>query len=240
MSEVELEKNEVFKAQANMVIAKEEKIKAMNIFEKLSAIANECGIVNKSLKISTGNYGYKAVSEADVLNAVKQLESKYHVFSYPSSRRVIESGILESEKFVNGGIVKTRQLWERIEVTYRFVNMDVPSEFIETTSYGDGIDTGDKSVGKGMTYADKYALMKAYKLVTGDDPDQTASPDGTPASTYGIRKSNADKLGEALVEAVQLGITLQQIAMWKKKDGSQVTATDVREAIALKKAQNDG
>ena len=26
-----------------------------------------------------------------------------------------------------------------------------------------------------MTYADKYALMKAYKISTGDDPDQNAS-----------------------------------------------------------------
>lgn len=30
-----------------------------------------------------------------------------------------------------------------------------------------------------MTYADKYALMKAYKIVTGDDPDQHHSPDTT-------------------------------------------------------------
>ncbi len=28
-----------------------------------------------------------------------------------------------------------------------------------------------------MTYADKYALMKAYKIITGDDPDQNKSPD---------------------------------------------------------------
>ena len=28
-----------------------------------------------------------------------------------------------------------------------------------------------------MTYADKYALMKAYKISTGDDPDQNASVD---------------------------------------------------------------
>ncbi len=30
-----------------------------------------------------------------------------------------------------------------------------------------------------MTYADKYALMKAYKIMTGDDPDQYKSPDNT-------------------------------------------------------------
>lgn len=26
-----------------------------------------------------------------------------------------------------------------------------------------------------MTYSDKYALLKAYKMITGDDPDQTPS-----------------------------------------------------------------
>ncbi|MFR4146701.1 MAG: hypothetical protein ACLT1J_10535 [Mediterraneibacter gnavus] len=26
-----------------------------------------------------------------------------------------------------------------------------------------------------MTYADKYALLKAYKIITGDDPDQECS-----------------------------------------------------------------
>ena len=40
-----------------------------------------------------------------------------------------------------------------------------------------GLDTGDKAPGKAMTYADKYALMKAYKLSTGDDPDKDASPE---------------------------------------------------------------
>ena len=43
-------------------------------------------------------------------------------------------------------------------------------------SYGDGIDTGDKAPGKAMTYSDKYSLLKAYKVATGDDPDKEASP----------------------------------------------------------------
>ena len=34
----------------------------------------------------------------------------------------------------------------------------------------------DKAPGKAMTYADKYALLKAYKIQTGDDPD--AYPSG--------------------------------------------------------------
>jgi hypothetical protein len=63
----------------------------------------------------------------------------------------------------------------RIETTYRFVNVDKPDEFIEIVSFAEGIDSQDKGSGKAMTYADKYALMKAYKISTGDDPDQEAS-----------------------------------------------------------------
>ena len=29
-----------------------------------------------------------------------------------------------------------------------------------------------------MTYSDKYALMKSYKIITGDDPDQNPSEEG--------------------------------------------------------------
>ena len=63
----------------------------------------------------------------------------------------------------------------RIEVEYRFVNVDNPSEFIDITTYGDGVDSQDKAPGKAMTYADKYALLKAYKIETGDDPDKEPS-----------------------------------------------------------------
>ena len=42
-------------------------------------------------------------------------------------------------------------------------------------TFAEGIDAQDKGSGKAMTYGDKYALMKAYKISTGDDPDQTAS-----------------------------------------------------------------
>jgi hypothetical protein len=112
------------------------------------------------------------VGEADVLAAVKPTEEKYKVYSYPVSRRVIESNVLTSlDKHGN----EKRQLFMRLEVIYRFVNMENPEEYIDITTYGDGVDPGDKAPGKAMTYADKYALLKAYKIITGDDPDQKAS-----------------------------------------------------------------
>lgn len=149
----------------------------MNIFEKLSRITAEMKTVAKNLDVGIGKNSYKAAGEADVLAAVKVLEEKYGIYSYPCKREVIDRALLETEKEYNGTVTRSNQIFLRIETTYRFVNIENPDEHIEITTYGDGIDTQDKAVGKAMTYADKYALMKAYKIITGDDPDQEHSPD---------------------------------------------------------------
>jgi len=152
-------------------------IKEMNLFEKMLAITSEIKNVNKNLEVGIGKSSYKAVGEADVLKAVKDLEAKYGIYSYPSGRRIVDNAILNSKKTYDGKITETNQLYLRIETTYKFINVDNPIEEIEIITYGDGIDTQDKGPGKAMTYADKYALMKAYKIITGDDPDQNPSPE---------------------------------------------------------------
>ena len=141
----------------------------LNIFQRLLKITNDLETVKKNLTVELkGGKGYKAVGEVDVLNAVKPLEVKYGVYSYPIKRSVIES-----KEMINK--YDTVNLFMRVETTYRFVNVDKPDEFIDTITYGDGVDSQDKAPGKAMTYADKYALLKAYKIATGDDPDQNAS-----------------------------------------------------------------
>ena len=150
----------------------------LNIYQRMAAITAELQTVAKNLNVETGKgKGYKAVSERDVIDAVKPLEAKHGVYSYPASRRVLESAALESESEWNGKVTKKTTFFERIETVYRFVNTDDPADFIETTTFAEGIDSQDKGSGKAMTYADKYALMKAYKISTGDDPDQAASED---------------------------------------------------------------
>ncbi len=148
-----------------------------NIFEKLLAITSEIGNVNKNLIVGEGKAQYKAVGEADVLKAVKELEKKYGIYSYPYDRKIVDSSILQTEKEFKGEVKRGNQIFLRLETTYRFVNIEKPEEFIDIKSYGDGVDTQDKAPGKAITYSDKYALLKAYKMITGDDPDQNASPE---------------------------------------------------------------
>lgn len=150
-----------------------EQIKKMNIYEKINAITYELGVVEKNLKINISKTNsYNAVSERDILDSVKPLENKYRVCSFPLNRGIEESDVLEKQTDYG----TTKSLYMRIKTTYRFMNIDNPEEYIDTTAYSDGIDTGDKATGKAMTYGDKYALMKMYKISTGDDPDKEASP----------------------------------------------------------------
>lgn len=211
--------------------------KSMNIYEKLSAISLEISNVEKNLNVGVGKSSYKAVGEADVLAAVRPAESKYRVYSYPLDRKIIESGTIESTNY-NGELKK--QIFERIEVTYRFVNMDKPDEFVDIKSYGDGIDNGDKSVGKAMTYADKYALLKAYKIITGEDPDQEESKPlvgksqrTTTAPT--VKKGVSPELAR---ECEELGGTLEQIAAKKGMKVDDLTDDIVRPILLAIKKRN--
>lgn len=148
----------------------------MNIYEKMSAITNELKTIQKNLVIKASQTSlYKAVGEVDILDAVKPLEKKHKVYSYPSNRKVLESHLIDNstvyidKKNDTETVTKKTSYMSRIETTYRFVNMENPEEYIEVTSFSEGIDTSDKGSGKAMSYGDKYALMKAYKISTGDD-----------------------------------------------------------------------
>lgn len=170
----------------------------LNIYQRLLKITEELKTVEKNLSVQvSAKNSYKAVSERDVLDAVKPLEAKYGVYSYAYDRKIIDSGELTSTKkdYQTGEIKEQKQLYMRLEVTYRFVNVDNPQEYIEIKTYGDGIDTGDKATGKAMTYADKYALLKAYKISTGDDPDQEASGE--------LKKLSTDKATPNQIEYIR-------------------------------------
>lgn len=149
--------------------------KVLNIYQRMSAATSEISRVAKNLNVGFGKSSYKATGEADVLAAVKPIEEKYGIYSYPVSREIVESGVLESVSEYNGEKTTKKLFQMRVSTVYRFVNIDKPEEFIDITTYGDGVDSQDKAPGKAMTYADKYALLKAYKIMTGDDPDQNAS-----------------------------------------------------------------
>ena len=220
-----------------------ERIKKMNIYEKMSAITNELKWVAKNLDVGEGKNQYKAVSEADILDEVKPIEAKYHIYSHPTIRNVFDQS-----EFTNK--YGTLNRYAKISTTYRFVDMDNPASTIEICSFGEALDSGDKGLGKAMTYADKYALMKAYKIQTGEDPDAVASPKDSPEDTASavlamqsamnaLSEAGVNPRDDAVVECVKKHAKVSTIDRGKLSNLELARVTKVYIQLAEEKKKKD-
>jgi hypothetical protein len=101
------------------------------------------------------NGQYKFVSHDDVAEKVHPMLVKHRVLALPTTLSTSQEG--------NRTVIMLR---------VHFVNVDKPEDqfFIDMPGYG--VDPSDKGPGKAISYALKYALLKAFTLETGEDPDK--------------------------------------------------------------------
>lgn len=150
--------------------------KKPNLYQKIQAVSNEIRNIEKGLTVGSGSYSYKAVGDLDVTLAVKDAETKHGIISIPIKQQLVNSEIVRTIKKDN---IEGLTYVDTIKMTVRIIDVDFPSDFIEIESFGKGIDSGDKGLGKASTYARKYALLNAYKIATGEDPDSEKSKETT-------------------------------------------------------------
>ena len=152
----------------------------MNLFEKIQAVSNDVRNITKDMTVGNGSYSYKAVSDIDVTLAVKDAETKHRLVSIPIKQDLINSEVIRIQKKNNEeGLTYV----DTIKMTVRIIDLDDTTQSIEVESFGKGIDSGDKGFGKASTYARKYALLNAYKIATGEDPDAEKSKETLTAKT---------------------------------------------------------
>lgn len=212
--------------------------KKLNIFQKMSLATSKIERVIKGLTVGEGKNSYKAVSDKDVNNAVKPIEAELGIYSYPVARKISEE---TREEFTNK-YGTTMNFVIKLETTYRFVNVDDKDDFIDITTYGYGIDSQDKAPGKAMTYADKYALLKAYKIETGEDPDKDKSEEYTP-NKKSNNPSPYDFQDEFMTEEQTFIIasldaeTKEKIRKQFKKDPVKLTKKEAEQLMPMLKAR---
>lgn len=146
----------------------------MNLFEKIQAVSMAVMNIEKDMQVGSGNSAYKAVSDTAVISAVKRAEEKYKLISIPVKVERIDGDVILGVVDQYGKQSKTYV--DNIKMTTEIIDLEEPTQRISIESFGKGIDTGDKGFGKASTYARKYALLNAYKIFTGEDPDKDALP----------------------------------------------------------------
>lgn len=129
---------------------------ALNIHQRLAKVMADVTYIQKERK---KGMQYTIVSHDAVTAKVRPALLKAGIVYYP----------VRCEHSHNGNRAEC-------SMTVRFVNVDEPSDFFDVPTFGYGIDQQDKGPGKAMSYAVKYALLKALGLETGDDADHDDIP----------------------------------------------------------------
>ena len=164
--------------------------KDYNLYEKIQMVSDEIRNIEKNIVVGPGNSSYKAVADTDVLLKVKDAEKKYGLVSIPVRQELVRTD--QVQKISRDGY-QSVTFADIVKMTMRIINIDDSTQFIEVESFGRGLDAGDKGFGKASTYARKYALLNAYKLATGEDPDEQKSTEmAVPQSQDDKRKKIVD------------------------------------------------
>lgn len=116
---------------------------------------------------------------ADAMGVVKYIQKEkkdkmqYTIVSHDAVTAKVRPALLDAGVIYYPVRCEHSQNGNRAEcsMTVRFANIDEPGDYIDVPSFGYGIDAQDKGPGKAMSYAVKYALLKALGLETGDDAD---------------------------------------------------------------------
>lgn len=139
----------------------------MNIYQKISEVMKNIEYLTKDDKVEFGTTKYKAISEEKVTTAVRNELVKQGIVIIPIAQESTNKELIRTDKSVN--------MLTEVHVKYRIQNIDDVNDYIEVESNGTGVDTQDKGVGKAMTYAYKYMLLRTFAIPTGEDPDKISS-----------------------------------------------------------------
>ncbi len=139
---------------------------AKSLAEAVCRVMEQVGYVQKDKQMQGGG-SYRYVSVEAVIDALRPEMIKQQLVLLPCG---VEPLTVEHFEGKNGG----RQ--NRTQVVYTFKMLHAPSgESHPVVVIGEAIDVGDKSSNKAMTAARKYALIMAFNIETGLDPDDTPS-----------------------------------------------------------------
>lgn len=135
---------------------------SLNIYQKLVEVRK--GVLY--LQKENQGHQFKYVSSSQTISALRENMDELGLLLVPS---ILEEHL--HTKWANKDAGATEHMTELV-VEFTWINAEKPEEKIVCRWYGQGLDTGEKGVGKALTYAEKYLLLKFFNIATDkDDPD---------------------------------------------------------------------
>lgn len=160
----------------------------MNIYQKLVEVRKSVDYLKK--ESNSNQYAY--TGSAQVLASVRDKINEMGLLLIP---RITDKNLLtETIEYVEKDKPKkTTTYFTELNMTFTWINSENPDEQIECPWYAQGVDiAGEKGVGKALTYAEKYFILKFFNIPTDkDDPDTFQNRFGQRASKETLSKIKA-------------------------------------------------
>lgn len=207
--------------------------KPMNLQQKLIEVRKAVPYLQKA----ASGPQYQYVGSSQTLSSVME--------------KMNELGILLKQEIISQRVTQFHtakgalQFMTDADMRFTWINADDPTDREEALWQGQGVDNGEKGIGKLATYAEKYFILKSFNIATDkDDPDsfqqkvEANKPKATEAMKSTIKQlatSLAGKTNQTPLEVFNgYGIT----ADLTPDDAKRVTA-ELRKAIeAIEKEEN--
>jgi hypothetical protein len=203
----------------------------MNIYQKLVEVRKAVPYLKKEAQ----GQQYSYTGSSQVLASVREKLDELGLLLIPriTGKKVSESPIEYKDK--DGNVTKrTTTYFTELEMTMTWVNAEKPDETIECPWYGQGVDiAGEKGVGKALTYAEKYFILKQFNIATDKD-----DPDAFQTKSEGYRKPDpisSKEIGELKTKVLEFAKLRDKTDadVYKALNVSDITTLTTKDAKAL-------
>lgn len=139
-----------------------------SLLQKLIEIRKVCAYLKKE----NAGYQFKFVSSSQTIGALRSKMDELGVLLVP---KILTHAVKDHETKKGD-----HEFFTELEIEYTWINAEDANDRLTVTWYGQGIDSGEKGVGKALTYAEKYFLLKFFQIATDkDDPDSYQQKNGS-------------------------------------------------------------
>lgn len=186
----------------------------MNIYQKLIEVRKSVPYLQKD---NTGHQ-FKYVSSSQTLGSLKKAMDEHGIMLIPN---------VKQERVLDHTTSKGAHWYFTVlDMDFTWVNADNPEERVVCGWTGQGLDDGEKGVGKALTYAEKYFMLKFFNIPTDKDDPDSFQKETDKGSNKAIAKKPEpekprddipEKLGEAPKEEYPEFDNTQEIKELKKK-----------------------
>lgn len=203
----------------------------LNLYQKINEVKKVVKTFTKDAK-TEGSGSYTYISGTQILSAIKEKMEELQLLLLPVAT---EHQHHETYNYTTRSGQKTDFVVVG-KIVYEWINAENPAERqrVDWQYYGQQNDIS-KAFGSGLTYSERYVLLKSLGVPTDDeDPDaktedktqEKSKPENKPAAAP-AKPATPSKYQQAEAKAKENGFTMAQVTEWIKKKYKKAIAVNM-------------